>query len=109
MQFPPPPAPLLLLPLALLLSGCGDPSAAELKSGDKLYQYYCQECHALEATPGSLLPDGKAGSPLRHHELILMISYGNGRHRPVFRQLSPEQADALATYTLQLIADPRAP
>lgn len=96
------PLPLLLLLLSLLLGGCGEKPASELRAGDELYRYYCDACHARDAEPG---PIELRDRGLQHHELVLMVRYGNGRHRPVFRQLSPQQADTLASYTLKIITE----
>jgi len=90
--------------VALLLSGCGDPSPERMKRGDRLYAYYCQDCHQRSGLGPMLEQIPFTENSMRHHEVVLMIKHGYKQGHtlmPAFHQLSDEQADALAGFLIE--------
>jgi mono/diheme cytochrome c family protein len=93
---------LLLAPL--LLTGCGDPPPGQMKQGDELYTYYCQNCHQQSGLGPFLERLPPTEPPLQRHEIVLMIKHGYEQrktHMPTFSQLSDQQADALAAFVIE--------
>jgi len=89
---------------ALLLSGCGDPPPERMKRGDRLYAYYCQECHQRSGLGPMLEQLPLTESSMKYHEIILMIKHGyiqGHTQMPTFQQLSDQQADALASFLME--------
>jgi mono/diheme cytochrome c family protein len=89
---------LLLAPL--LLTGCGDPPPGQMKQGDELYTYYCQNCHQQSGLGPFLERLPPTEPPLQRHEIVLMIEQRK-THMPTFSQLSDQQADALAAFVIE--------
>lgn len=88
----------------LLLAGCGDPPPERMKRGDRLYAYYCQECHQRSGLGPMLERIPFTEHSMKHHEIVLMIKHGYSQghpQMPTFGQLSDEQADALAGFLME--------
>jgi len=94
----------LVLITSLLLTGCGDPPPERMKKGDQLYSYYCLNCHEQSGLGPFLQQLPLRERSLQRHEIVLMIKHGYDQghtHMPTFRQLSDQQADALAAFVIQ--------
>lgn len=88
----------------LLLTACGDPPPERMKQGDKLYAYYCQNCHQQAGLGPFLEQVPFTERSLQRHEIVLMIKHGYDQghtHMPTFSQLSDQQADALAAFVIE--------
>jgi len=88
-----------------LLAGCGERAPKHLLAGDRLYDFYCQECHQNRG-PGAHLEKRDQSKPaLEAHELFVLIRYGyHLRHKnlPSFPELTPIQTDRLVSYVIEL-------
>lgn len=93
--------PLAFLATAILLSGCWEQDPNTLRKGDDLYAYYCEACH-VESGVGAELAKRSSNTPLKSHEVLLLMTYGNSKiaaHRtPMFAHLTEQQTDAIAEY-----------
>lgn len=88
----------------LLLTGCGDPPPERMKSGDRLYAYYCQDCHLRSGLGPMLERIPFTDNSMKYHEIVLMIKHGYSQghsQMPTYQQLSDEQADALASFLME--------
>lgn len=89
----------------LLLSGCDrEINPSRLKNGDELYTYYCEGCHKARGLGPLLENIPVTEQSLKDYEIVLVIKYGyNDNHSmPTFAELSPEQADAIASYIVSV-------
>lgn len=80
--------------------GSGD-SSNRFSSGDKIYGFYCTQCHG---NTGSLQLNGATNfrtSKLSLEERIDVITNGRKTMLPYKGQLSPAQIKAVANYTLK--------
>src|SRR5690554_449777 len=90
--------------LSLLLIGCGDPPPERMKKGDQLYGYYCRKCHETTGLGPFLEQVPLTERSMQQHEIVLMIKHGYDQghaHMPTFKQLSDQQADALAQFVIE--------
>jgi len=75
-------------------------AASSLVAGRPLFVQYCSACHGVNA-------EGGDGPDLRHTDLSTSsitydISHGFKDEMPAFKNLSPDQLAALATYVHSL-------
>lgn len=90
--------------IPLLLTACGETPPERMKQGDKLYAYYCQNCHQKAGLGPFLEQVPLTERSLQRHEIVLMIKHGYDQghtHMPTFSQLSDLQADALAEFVIE--------
>lgn len=96
---------LFMVLLAFTLSGCDEEpiTAAQMKSPEKLYDYYCKSCHEKQG-PGARMEKLAGKTPMKPYKVILLIKYGyEARHNmPAFQEFSDEQAATLAQYVVNM-------
>jgi len=88
-----------------MVTGCGERSPKHLLAGDKLYDFYCQECHQSRGPGSHLEKRDQSKPPLEAHELFVLVRYGyHLRHKnlPSFPELTPIQTDRLVSYVVEL-------
>ncbi|MFW1676621.1 c-type cytochrome [Pontibacter sp. JAM-7] len=100
----------LLCGTLLFLGGCGTDDPRKMTSGEELYQYYCQSCHA-KGNPGAHFELSRTHPPLQSHQVLLLFRYGyragdEVHQMPQFDLLNDQQSNALTEYVVKLLHQP---